>query len=121
MSISLVVALIFIGLGILGLIQNKPNTTTNNEFTAKNLASGNQNIKLISPGKNRIGVLKEIRDITGYRLKEARDLIDSAPSIICKNIDDNSALIIKQRLNDIGAIVNIEPNNIEISDDGTNK
>ena len=121
MSISLIVALIFIGLGILGLIQDKPTTTTNNEFTAKNFASGNQNIKLISPGRNRIGVLKEIREITGYGLKEAKDLIDSAPSLICKNIDDNSALIIKQKLNDLGATVNIEANNIDIPDNGTNK
>lgn len=121
MSIFILIALSFMAVVFIGQIQNKQTTKTINKSLAKNFESGNQNIKLISTGRNKIGVLKEIREITGYGLKEAKDLIDSAPSLICKNIDDNSALIIKQKLNDLGATVNIEANNIEIPDNGTNK
>ena len=76
MSIFLIIALIFIVFVFIGKIQNKPTTTTNNELQAKNFDSGNQNITLISTGRNKIGVLKEIREITGYGLKEAKDLYD---------------------------------------------
>ena len=73
-----------------------------------NFASGPCNIKLLFPGRNKIAVLTEIRAIFGYNLKEAKDIIDNTPSLVYQKIDEESALLVKQKLEILGAIVEIE-------------
>lgn len=84
---------------------------SDNEFALEDCGYGDSNIKLISAGDDIIQLIKEIRDIFGYGLADTYDLINSVPSIICKNIDYDSAIEIKQKLEAIGAIISIENNN----------
>lgn len=77
----------------------------------KNFSTGNCTLRLISAGNNLIAVLKEVRTITEFGLKEAKFIVDNTPSIICKNIDEFTAQKYKQSLESVGAIVNIESSN----------
>lgn len=92
-------------------IETKDKQIKPNKFVTKEFAIGNNDIKLISAGDDIIQLIKEIRDIFGYGLADTYDLINSVPSIIYKNIDYDSALAIKQKLEATGAIISIENNN----------
>jgi ribosomal protein L7/L12 len=62
-------------------------------------------IYLISTGKNKIGVIKEIREATGLGLKEAKDIADSAPCCIAISPDSPKATQLIDGLKAIGAEV----------------
>lgn len=55
----------------------------------------------------KISVLKVIREVTGLGLKEAKELIEAAPSSVIK-VDLKEAEIIKKRLNEAGAKVSLK-------------
>lgn len=76
----------------------------------KNFASGNCILRLVSPGNNLIAVLKEVRTITDFGLREAKFVVDNTPSIVCKNIDERTATMYKQKLESVGAVVSVEVN-----------
>lgn len=59
-------------------------------------------------GANKINVLKEVRTITGLGLKEAKDLVDSAPKPIKEGIKPEEAQDIKAKLEAAGAKVSIK-------------
>ena len=63
---------------------------------------------LASAGANKIAVLKEVRAITGLGLKEAKDLVDSAPKAVKENIKKEDAEAIKKQLEEAGATVEIK-------------
>ncbi|MFH1898625.1 MAG: 50S ribosomal protein L7/L12 [Candidatus Desantisbacteria bacterium] len=63
---------------------------------------------LVSFGSNKIQVIKEIRTITSLGLKEAKDLVDGAPSDIKKGITKEEAAEIKKKLEEVGATVEIK-------------
>ncbi len=63
---------------------------------------------LKEPGPNKIKVLKEVRGITGLGLKEAKQLIDSAPKPIKEGISKEEAEKIKSLLEGLGAVVEIK-------------
>jgi len=63
---------------------------------------------LDSAGANKINVLKEVRAITGLGLKEAKDLVDSAPKAIKEGIKKEEAADIKAKLEAAGATVTIK-------------
>lgn len=63
---------------------------------------------LSSIGQNKIPVIKTVREITGLGLKEAKDLVDSAPKPIKENIPKDQAEEIKKKLSEIGATVEIK-------------
>lgn len=62
---------------------------------------------LASPGGNKIQVIKVVREITGLGLKEAKDLVDSAPKPIKQGISKEDAEEIKAKLSEAGATVEI--------------
>ena len=62
---------------------------------------------LKSFGGNKIAVIKEVRSITGLGLKEAKDLVESAPKPIKEAIDKNESEEIKKKLEAVGAEVEI--------------
>lgn len=64
-------------------------------------------VKLIDSGGAKVNVIKEIREITGCGLKEAKELVDNVPSEIIKKISAERAEEIKTRLEEIGATVEI--------------
>jgi large subunit ribosomal protein L7/L12 len=59
-------------------------------------------------GANKVGVIKVIREITGLGLKEAKDLVEGAPSTVKEGIPKADAETIKKKLEDAGAKVAIK-------------
>lgn len=64
-------------------------------------------VVLKSSGANKIAVIKEVRGLTGLGLKEAKDLVDGAPSNIKEGIDKAEAEQIKAKLTEAGAEVEL--------------
>ena len=63
---------------------------------------------LASFGDKKINVIKEIRTITGLGLKEAKDLVESAPKEIKEGIAKEEAEKLKEQLERAGATVDIK-------------
>ncbi|MBI4820231.1 MAG: 50S ribosomal protein L7/L12 [Deltaproteobacteria bacterium] len=59
-------------------------------------------------GANKIGVIKEVRAITGLGLKEAKDLVDGVPKPIKEAISKDDAAKIKEQMEKAGAKVEIK-------------
>ena len=65
-------------------------------------------IMLADIGSNKIAVIKEVRTITGLGLKEAKDLVEEAPSSIKKGVDKAEAEELKKSLETAGAKVELK-------------
>ena len=65
-------------------------------------------VVLASFGDKKINVIKEIRAITGLGLKEAKDLVESAPKEIKEGVDKDEAEKLKEQLEAAGATVEIK-------------
>jgi large subunit ribosomal protein L7/L12 len=63
---------------------------------------------LLSSGDKKIQVIKEVRAITGLGLKEAKDLVDSAPKPVKEAITKEEADKIKEQLESAGAQVDLK-------------
>lgn len=63
---------------------------------------------LADVGANKINVIKEIRAITNLGLKEAKELVDGAPSTVKEGIEKAEAEEIKKKLEGAGAKVEIK-------------
>lgn len=63
---------------------------------------------LVTPGDKKIGVIKEVRAITGLGLKEAKDLVDSAPKPVKEAVSKEEAEKIKAQLEGAGAQVELK-------------
>ena len=61
-----------------------------------------------APADKKIAVLKEVRTLTGLGLKEAKDLVESAPKAVKENIKKDEAESIKKTLEAAGAVVEIK-------------
>ncbi len=59
-------------------------------------------------GSEKIKVIKTIREITGLGLKEAKELVDGAPSTIKEGIEKAEAEAIKSQLEEVGAKVELK-------------
>ena len=59
-------------------------------------------------GGNKIAVIKEVRGITGLGLKEAKDLVDGAPSTIKNAVTKDEAQALKEKLEGAGAEVELK-------------
>jgi len=65
-------------------------------------------ISLTSIGDKKINVIKEVRAATGLGLKEAKDLVEAAPSIVKEGIPESEANEIKAKLEEAGATAEIK-------------
>ena len=65
-------------------------------------------VVLADVGANKIQVIKEIRAVTNLGLKEAKDLVDSAPKPIKAGVPKDEANAIKQKLEAVGAKVELK-------------
>jgi len=65
-------------------------------------------VTLTGAGANKIAVIKEIRAITELGLKEAKDLVDSAPKPVKENVTKEEAAEIKKKLEAAGATVELK-------------
>ena len=65
-------------------------------------------VSLTSVGDKKINVIKEVRAATGLGLKEAKDLVEAAPSIVKEGIPEAEANEIKAKLEEAGASVELK-------------
>ena len=63
---------------------------------------------LASIGDKKINVIKEVRAITGLGLKEAKDLVESAPKAVKEGASKDEAEEMKKKLEDVGATVELK-------------
>ena len=66
------------------------------------------NVILAKAGDKKINVIKEIRTITGLGLKEAKDLVESAPKVVKEGASKDEVAKIKKMLEDQGATVEVK-------------
>jgi large subunit ribosomal protein L7/L12 len=60
------------------------------------------------PADKKVGVIKVIREITGLGLKEAKDLVEGAPSTVKEGVSKDEAEKIKKQLADANAEVEVK-------------
>ncbi|MEJ2738451.1 MAG: 50S ribosomal protein L7/L12 [Dehalococcoidia bacterium] len=59
-------------------------------------------------GENKISVIKAVRELTTLGLKEAKDLVESAPKPVKEGVNKEEAAAIKQKLQEAGAVAEIK-------------
>jgi large subunit ribosomal protein L7/L12 len=65
-------------------------------------------IVLVSPGANKINVIKEVRAITGLGLKEAKDIVDAGNKVLKEGVSKKEAEEIKGKLVAAGAVIELK-------------
>ena len=65
-------------------------------------------VVLTEIGPNKINVIKAVRELTGLGLKEAKDVVDSAPSNIKENVAKDEANAAKAKLEEAGAKADVK-------------
>jgi len=63
---------------------------------------------LTGPGENKINTIKVVREITGLGLKEAKDLVESAPKAIKEGISKEDAEALVKKMEEAGAKVEMK-------------
>jgi len=63
---------------------------------------------LSSFGSSKVPVIKIVREITGLGLKEAKDLVESAPAAVKEGVEQGEADELKKKLEEAGATVEIK-------------
>ena len=63
---------------------------------------------LTNAGQGKIGVIKVVRAVTGLGLKEAKDLVDSAPKAVKEGVNEEEANAVKAQLEEAGAEVELK-------------
>ena len=66
------------------------------------------NVELTSFGANKVAVIKAVREATGLGLKEAKDLVESAPSAIKEGVTKEEGDELKAKLEAAGATVTLK-------------
>ena len=65
-------------------------------------------VELTEVGEQKVKVIKVVREITGLGLKEAKDLVDSAPKMIKEAASKQEADDIKAKLEEVGAKITLK-------------
>ena len=66
------------------------------------------NVMLTGAGDNKVKVIKAVRGITGLGLKEAKDMVESAPAAVKEGASKDEAEEIKKQLEEAGATVELK-------------
>ncbi|MGM9804842.1 MAG: 50S ribosomal protein L7/L12 [Candidatus Aphodosoma sp.] len=65
-------------------------------------------VVLKAAGANKLAVVKLVKELTGLGLKDAKDMVDGAPSTIKEGVDKNEAENLKKQLTEAGAEVELK-------------
>ena len=66
------------------------------------------NVNLVEVGTNKINVIKVVREVTSLGLKEAKDLVESAPKAVKEGVTKDEAAAIRKKFEDVGAKVEVK-------------
>ncbi|KRK70714.1 rplL protein [Latilactobacillus sakei subsp. sakei DSM 20017 = JCM 1157] len=65
-------------------------------------------VELSEIGQEKVKVIKAVREITGLGLKDAKGLVDNAPSALKEDVSKDEAEEMKAKLEEVGAVVNLK-------------
>ena len=65
-------------------------------------------VVLVSPGGSKLAVVKLVKDLTGLGLKDAKEIVDSAPKAIKEGVAKDEAEALKKQLEEAGAEVELK-------------
>lgn len=65
-------------------------------------------VELTSAGSSKIKVVKAVKEATGLGLKDAKELVDGAPSVIKEGLAKDEAEKLKEALEEVGATVELK-------------
>jgi len=65
------------------------------------------NVTLTEVGAEKIKVIKVVREVTSLGLKEAKDLVESAPKSLKEGVNKDEAAAIKKKFEEVGAKVSV--------------
>ena len=65
-------------------------------------------VVLASFGDNKVGVIKAVRGITGLGLKEAKEMVEGAPTPVKEGVEKDEAEDLKKQLEEAGATVEVK-------------
>ncbi|MBJ2184303.1 MAG: 50S ribosomal protein L7/L12 [Muribaculaceae bacterium] len=65
-------------------------------------------VVLKSAGANKLNVVKKVKDLAGLGLKEAKELVDGAPSTVKEGLSKAEAEDLKKQLEEVGAEVELK-------------
>ncbi len=65
------------------------------------------NVTLTEVGADKIKVIKVVREVTSLGLKEAKDLVESAPKPVKEGVNKDEAAAIKKKFDEVGAKVTV--------------
>ena len=65
-------------------------------------------VVLTGPGEKKVNVIKAVRELTGLGLKEAKEMVDNAPSVIKEAASKDDAEEAKKKLEEAGASVELK-------------
>ncbi|MEJ6348146.1 50S ribosomal protein L7/L12 [Holzapfeliella sp. He02] len=65
-------------------------------------------VELTETGGEKVKVIKAVREITGLGLKDAKGLVDGAPSVIKEAADKDAAEEMKAKLEEVGATITLK-------------
>jgi large subunit ribosomal protein L7/L12 len=66
------------------------------------------NVVLTGAGANKVGVIKAVREVTGLGLKEAKDLVEAAPSVVKEGLPKADADAIKKKIEEAGGTAELK-------------
>ena len=65
-------------------------------------------VVLTGPGEKKVNAIKAVRELTGLGLKEAKEMVDSAPSVVKEAVSKDDAEAAKKKLEEAGASVELK-------------
>ncbi|UQS82414.1 50S ribosomal protein L7/L12 [Bombilactobacillus folatiphilus] len=65
-------------------------------------------VELTEAGQEKVKVIKAVREITGLGLKDSKDLVDKAPSVVKEGVAQADADEMKAKLEEVGATVTLK-------------
>lgn len=71
-------------------------------------SKGEATVVMAAPGKDRIAVMKVLREQLSIELPEAKRLVESAPVVVASDVSRRAAAVLKQKLADAGAEVQVK-------------
>ena len=71
-------------------------------------AKSTANVELTDAGANKISVIKAVKEALGLGLKEAKDLVDGAPSMLKENASKDDAAALKAKIEEAGGKITLK-------------